>query len=192
MAAALFQVSMAPAAANATLIAASQSPAANAILLQPTVSGATNAATAAGSNVLSFATLPAGVAVGQAIGNSSAVSTIQAGTLVASIVGTNVMMSLPAIGAGVANGNTITFTSPIVLDIPRRIAIASGGNDSGITFTVVGTSRSGALLSETIAGANIGTAITTQDFATVSYVTHTGSVAGTVTVGTSNANVPRL
>jgi hypothetical protein len=87
----------------------------------------------------------------------------------------------PGAGAITLNGTVGTGN----LDAARRILITSGGNDSGITFTVNGVNRSGFNLSETITGGNIAGVFTTQDFLSVSSVTHTGSVAGTVTVGTN-------
>lgn len=90
----------------------------------------------------------------------------------------------PGAGAITLNGSTVT-AGVATLDIARRVSIASGSNDSGITFTVVGTNRTGNALSETVTGASGAAAATTQDFATVSAVSHTGSVAGTVTVGTN-------
>ena len=87
----------------------------------------------------------------------------------------------PGAGTITLNGSVGTGN----LDTARRIAIASGGNDSGITFTVTGTNRGGNALSETITGGNIATVYTTQDFLSVSSVTHTGSIAGTVEVGTN-------
>ena len=88
-------------------------------------------------------------------------------------------------GAGAILINGLRATSGVAtLDSPRRVLFTSGGDDSGITFTVTGTDRSGNPLGETIAGAN-GTAYTTQDFKTVTGVTHTGSVASTLTIGTN-------
>lgn len=73
-------------------------------------------------------------------------------------------------------------------DIARRVGIASTGNDSGITFKVVGTARSeqgGAVLTETVTGSNGGTAATVNDFATVTSITPSGNTAGNVTAGTT-------
>ena len=39
-----------------------------------------------------------------------------------------------------------------------KVTILSAGNDSGISFTVVGTDVNGSALSETVTGANAGTA----------------------------------
>lgn len=90
----------------------------------------------------------------------------------------------PGSGAITLNGSTVSG-SVATLDAARRVIVTSGGNDSGITFTITGTNRTGNPLTETITGGNVGAASSTQDFLTVSSVTHTGTVAGTVTVGTS-------
>ena len=86
----------------------------------------------------------------------------------------------PGAGAILLNGSIGTGN----LDAARRILFTSGADDSGITFTVTGKNRNGATLKETITGGNL-TASTTQDFLSVSSVTHTGSVAGTLKIGTS-------
>ena len=75
------------------------------------------------------------------------------------------------------------------MDVGRRIAIQSSGNDSGITFTISGTPKAaeaGPTISETIAGSNGVTATSTRDFLTVTSIVPSGTVAGTVTVGTAN------
>lgn len=89
-------------------------------------------------------------------------------------------------GAGVITLNGSLVTAGVAtLDAARRVILTSGGNDTGITFTVVGTNRFGSALTETVTGASGAAASTTQDFKTVTSVTHTGSVAGTLTIGTS-------
>lgn len=90
----------------------------------------------------------------------------------------------PAAGAITLNGSTVSG-GVATLDAARRVIVTSGGNDTGITFTITGTNRNANPLTETITGANAGAAASTQDFLTVSSVTHSGSVAGTVTVGTN-------
>lgn len=90
----------------------------------------------------------------------------------------------PGAGAITLNGSTVT-SGVATLDAARRVIVTSGGNDSGITFTITGTNFAGNPLTETITGGNIAAAATTQDFKTVSSVTHSGTVAGTVTVGTN-------
>ena len=65
----------------------------------------------------------------------------------------------------------------------RQITLLSAGNDSGITFTVVGTDVNGDALSETVTGANAGTATSTGYFATISSITAVGNPAGNMSAG---------
>ena len=69
--------------------------------------------------------------------------------------------------------------------VGRRVIITSGGNDLGINFTVNGTGPSGSTISDTFAGASGAAAQSNLDFVTVTSITHTGSVAGTLTAGTN-------
>ncbi len=70
------------------------------------------------------------------------------------------------------------------LDYARRLAIVSDANDSGITFTVVGTDADGYALTEVITGPNATTVESTEYFKTVTSVTSSGAGAGNITVGT--------
>lgn len=98
----------------------------------------------------------------------------------------------PAAGAitlTAGTGITATVVNGVtryVLDVPRAVRIVSGGDDSGITFTVSGFDAYGAAMSETITGAAIGTATGKKAFMSVTGVTHTGTVAGTLTIGTTD------
>lgn len=90
----------------------------------------------------------------------------------------------PGAGAITLDG-TLVSGGVATLDTPRRVLITSVGDDSGITFTFIGTNYAGNPLTETVTGPNATTAATTQDFATVTEVTHTGTVAGAITIGTN-------
>lgn len=70
--------------------------------------------------------------------------------------------------------------------LARNVRLTSGGNDSGITFTVRGYDVYGYPMSETITGANAGVAAGAKAFKYIASVTHTGSVAGTLTIGTGD------
>ena len=86
-------------------------------------------------------------------------------------------------GAGVIALNTTT----VILDTQRRIILTSGANDTGINFTVFGTNQAGFTIQDTFAGTN-GTATPAQsnlDFLTITNITHSGSVAGTLLAGTN-------
>lgn len=69
-----------------------------------------------------------------------------------------------------------------ILDAPRRVIITSAGNDSGITFTVTGTTYGGHTVSEIVNGASGGAATTTVDFATVTRIRASGatSISGVI------------
>lgn len=102
---------------------------------------------------------------------------------VASAVAVSASQS-PGAGAILINGGSAT-AGVATLDVARRIILTSGGNDTGITFTLTGTDRNGRAQSETVTGANAAAAQTTRDFKTITGITHTGSVATTLTVGTN-------
>lgn len=91
----------------------------------------------------------------------------------------------PGAGAITLDGSAVV-DGVAVLDTARRVLLTSGGDDSGITFTVNGANSSGNPISETLAGANVGDVYTSQDFQTVTSVTHTGTVDGTLEIGTND------
>lgn len=68
--------------------------------------------------------------------------------------------------------------------ISRAVSITSGGNDTGITFTVNGFDVYGQPMSETMTGASGAAVSGKKAFKYILSVTHTGSIATTVTVGT--------
>ncbi len=98
----------------------------------------------------------------------------------------NIALSQSLAGAGALTLNGAAASGGVAtLDTQRRVLIASGGNDSGITFTVYGATDSGTAIQETVAGANAGAVATNQDFATVTQVAASGATASTVQVGTN-------
>jgi len=74
-------------------------------------------------------------------------------------------------------GGSATFTSG------RFITIASSGNDSAISFTVTGTDIHSNALTESITGANAGTALGLKPFKTVTQIAAVGNPAANVTAG---------
>lgn len=177
------------AAASANNIAASQSPGAGAIILNGSaasfLSTTSTAIVAAGQTVVPVTSV-AGVVAGDTVTDSTS-GAIPAGTTVIGVDATNskVILSKPVGGTGVGNGDTIVFVGVATLDTQRRVIVTSAGNDSGINFTVFGTNDYGNPISDTFAGANIGAAQSNLDFKTVTAVTHTGTVAGAITIGTN-------
>lgn len=90
----------------------------------------------------------------------------------------------PGAGAILIDG-TLATAGVATLDVPRCVTIISGSDDSLLTFTVTGTDGYGVTQIEAITGSNGGTATGVKAFKTVTAVAHTGSVAGTLSVGSS-------
>ena len=111
---------------------------------------------------------------------SSAVITTTAldadGLSTAAAVGNNAALTL---GGALTSGGAYTADTGTA----RQITILSAGNDSDKTFTVVGTDVNGDALSETVTGANAGTATSTGYFATISSITAVGNPAGNMSAG---------
>ena len=99
----------------------------------------------------------------------------------------NIALSQTVTGASsvVING-ALASGGVATLDKPRQVLITNIGNDSGITFTVTGTTYNGATISQTVQGTSGSTVATTVDFATVTGIVTSGStsVSG-ITVGTN-------
>ena len=111
---------------------------------------------------------------------SSAVITTTAldadGLSTAAAVGNNAALTL---GGALTSGGAYTADTGTA----RQITLLSVGNDSDKTFTVVGTDVNGDALSETVTGANAGTATSTGYFATISSITAVGNPAGNMSAG---------
>ena len=96
------------------------------------------------------------------------------GISVAAAVGNNANLVL---GGALTSGGAVTF------DEPRNITILSAGDDSGISFTVTGTDETATAVTESITGANAGTATGSTFFATISQIAAVGNPAGNVSAG---------
>src|ERR1700744_4680398 len=68
-----------------------------------------------------------------------------------------------------------------VLGSQRQVIITSAGNDSGLTWTVIGTDDTGNPIKDQFAGANVGVATSNLNFATVTSISGSGATASTVT-----------
>jgi hypothetical protein len=104
------------------------------------------------------------------------------GISVAASVGNNAALT---IGGALASGGACTFNAG------RIVTILSAGNDAAKSFTVVGTDVNGDSQTESITGANAGTATGTKFFLTIASITAVGNPAGNVSAGVnaSAANV---
>ena len=96
------------------------------------------------------------------------------GISVAASVGNNAALT---IGGALASGGACTFNAG------RIVTILSAGNDAAKSFTVVGTDVNGDSQTESITGANAGTATGTKFFLTIASITAVGNPAGNVSAG---------
>ena len=118
--------------------------------------------------------------------------TVTAGPLTAASAN-NIALSQTVTGAAavVLNGSLVT-SGVAYLGTPRRILITNVGNDSGITFTIVGTTYGGTSISQTVTGTSGSTVATTLDFLTVTSITTSGSTSASgITVGTNTVGGSR-
>ena len=84
------------------------------------------------------------------------------------------------ITGNLASGGVATFSQP------RHVSIYSGGDESDVTFTVYGTDRYGASISEAITGPNTTTVYGSKNFKTVTRVAAGAAVGNNVEVGDGN------
>jgi len=96
------------------------------------------------------------------------------GISVAAAVGNNAALVL---GGALTSGGSATFSHG------RVVTILSAGDDSAISFTVVGTDVNGDSQTESITGANAGTATGASYFLTIASITAVGNPAGNVSAG---------
>ena len=96
------------------------------------------------------------------------------GISTAASVGNNAALT---IGGALADSGSVTFSHG------RIVTILSAGDDSAKSFTVVGTDINGDSQTESITGANAGTATGTNFFLTIASITAVGNPAGNVSAG---------
>jgi hypothetical protein len=97
---------------------------------------------------------------------------------VAAAVGNNAALT---IGGALASGGAVA------LDSGRVVTILSAGDDSAKSFTVTGTDVNGDAQTESITGANAGTATGSKYFKTISGISAVGNPAGNVSAGINNS-----
>lgn len=161
------------AAANATLVSLSQ--------------------TAAGAQYL---VINGGGATGTFSASSICASQTPGGAGALTINGT-LAITNPVAGAG---GTAAAGAAYVAFPVAQRVYITCAGNNSGRTFTIVGTVQSptsfgpGAVVAETVTGANTNVVASTNLYSTIISVSISGASTGAVTVGhsgTATADVAR-
>tara|TARA_R110001599_G_scaffold8761_2_gene43474 strand:- start:411 stop:1037 length:627 start_codon:yes stop_codon:yes gene_type:complete len=96
------------------------------------------------------------------------------GISVAAAVGNNAAL---VIGGALASGGAVALSHG------RIVTILSAGDDSAKSFTVTGTDVNGDAQTESITGANAGTATGSKYFLTISGISAVGNPAGNVSAG---------
>jgi hypothetical protein len=96
------------------------------------------------------------------------------GISVAAAVGNNAAL---VIGGALSSGGSVTLSHG------RVVTILSAGDDSAKSFTVTGTDVSSDAQTESITGANAGTATGSKYFLTISGISAVGNPAGNVSAG---------
>jgi len=100
------------------------------------------------------------------------------GISVAAAVGNNAALT---IGGALASGGSVTLSHG------RVVTILSAGDDSAKSFTVTGTDVDGDSQTESITGANAGTATGSKYFKTISGISAVGNPAGNVSAGVNGS-----
>lgn len=172
------------AAASANNICLSQTPAAGQLALNGSL--AASAFIGTGSITNNVMTITAVTSGALAIGRTVSGVGVAAGTTVTGLLtgtgGTGTyVVSVPQ----TVTSTTIYGSSVATLDVARRVLITPAGNETGKTFTIVGTNSSGMPQTEVIAGTNAIAFFTNLDFKTVTSISISAAAAGAITVGTT-------
>lgn len=80
-------------------------------------------------------------------------------------------------------GGALTSGGSYTADYARQITIVSDGDDSGRTFTVIGTDANGAVQTETITGPNTATVESDSYFKTITSIAVDDACAGNISSG---------
>ena len=99
------------------------------------------------------------------------------------ITADTVALDADGISVAASVGNNAADSGSVTLSHGRLITILSAGDDSSKSFTVVGTDVNGDSQTETVTGANAGTATSSKYFKTIASITAVGNPAGNVSAG---------
>ena len=87
--------------------------------------------------------------------------------------------------AALTIGGALADSGSVTLSHGRKVTVTSAGDDSSKSFTIVGTDVNGESQTETLTGANAGTATSSNYFLTIASITAVGNPAGNVKAGIS-------
>lgn len=118
---------------------------------------------------------------GSGITVSTSITRADTGATVTGLLAIDTAMA----GVGFGQDATVNMWDPTKA-IARNVRITSGGNDTGITFLVVGYDVYGYPMSEAITGASGGVASGAKAFKYIASITPSGAVASTASAGTGD------
>ena len=125
--------------------------------------------------------------------NGNAISEVITGpTAGATVTSTNIFRTVTQISSNGAAANVDVGSKSVFVDLAgKRPSITSaGGDESGQTFTVIGTDLSGNPQTEVISGPSSGsTALGLKTFQTISSITPSANTSGRITMGFTGAGV---
>lgn len=100
----------------------------------------------------------------------------------------NIALTQTPGGAGnlVLNGALASAGAIPAQTLAYKIGLTSAGNDSGQNFTITGTDADGNAQTETLAGPNANTVVSTKYFKSISSIAINGAAGAALTVGTVN------
>ena len=91
----------------------------------------------------------------------------------------------PATAGNILINGGLATSGVATLDTARQVLFTFTGNESGHSFIVYGTSGSGQLQQESLAGQNGGTLATVNNFKTVTNISISAAATAAITVGTN-------
>ena len=145
--------------------------------------------TIASSNNLSSITF---TITGTDINGTSQTEEITGPTAGNSVTGTKIFKNITQIASNASASGVNIGTKSAFVDLAgkRPSIVSSGGDESGKTFTVVGTDMSGNAQTEVITGpAANGTVLGSKTFQTISSITPSANTAGSITMGFTGAGI---
>ena len=145
--------------------------------------------TIASSNNLSSVTF---TITGTDINGTSQTEEITGPTAGNSVTGTKIFKNITQIASSAAASGVNIGTKSAFVDLAgkRPSIISTGGDESGKTFTVVGTDMSGNALTEVITGPAVNaTVLGSKTFQTISSITPSANTTGSISMGFTGAGI---
>ncbi len=130
--------------------------------------------------------------IGTDINGNAQTETITGPTAGNSVTGTKIFQNITKISSNASASGVNVGTKSAFVDLAgkRPSIVSSGGDESGKTFTIVGTDMSGNAQTEVITGpAANATVLGSKTFQTISSITPSANTAGSITLGFTGSGI---